>query len=195
MVRLNCDNIVAMHKIAVVSDTHVPDKIRSLNPNLIPALLDYSPELIIHAGDFVTYRIKKKFEEIAPLVGVKGNRDLLMVNLPHKYFLTVDEIKIGITHGHGTFLSYLFDRLSIVLSGPKSFEFFERKVKKILAGVDVMVYGHSHCPLIRKEKDYLLFNPGSPSVVNQFYPQLRPSIGVLEIDGSQIYAKIIFLDK
>jgi len=188
------DTIGAMHKIAVVADSHVPDRDKTLNSNLIKKLNDYSPELIIHAGDFITYGIKRKFEAIAPVICAKGNRDILMPTLPHKQFITIDDVKIGVTHGHGTFWSYFIERIKIIFRGPSSFKHFEDIVRHTLAGADVMIYGHSHRPVIHNEEGHLLFNPGSTSFANQFFPYLRTSFGILEIEGSQIKAKIIFLD-
>lgn len=184
-----------MHKIAVVSDSHVPDNQNELNPNLITSLENYSPELIIHAGDFITYGVKKQFEKIAPVIGVRGNRDLFMPSLPNKIFLNIDEIKIGVIHGHGTFWAYVAERMKMVVRGPRRFSYYENLVKESLTNADILIHGHSHKPLMRWEKNQLLFNPGSTSFVNKFYPHLRTSFGILEIERTQIKGKIIFFDE
>jgi len=55
--------------------------------------------------------------------------------------------------------------------------------------VDVLVFGHSHRPVNKKEGGVLLFNPGSPT--DQFFAPYR-SCGILEI-GKEVKGRIIRL--
>ena len=54
-------------------------------------------------------------------------------------------------------------------------------------GVDVLISGHTHQPMVEKIDDVILLNPGSPT-----QPRLTDAtVMVVEINGSDIQADII----
>ena len=77
---------------------------------------------------------------------VKGNCDLIG---EEEKIIEIDGVKILLTHGHlyGVKSSYL--RLIY-------------RAKEL--GVNVVIFGHTHLPLIMQEEEVLLLNPGSCSI-------------------------------
>jgi putative phosphoesterase len=107
-------------------------------------------DVIIHAGDWFTIDVYEELSALAPVVGVAGNGDgdELIRRFGMKRTVEYEGVRIGIVHGH---------------EGPgKSTP--ERARLAFRDGTpDLIVFGHSHIPLLEKIGDALLFNPGSPT--------------------------------
>jgi len=55
---------------------------------------------------------------------------------------------------------------------------------------DVLIFGHTHSPLLKERSETLFFNPGSPT--NPLPPFLtKPSVGLLKMDKDIINSQII----
>ena len=179
-------------RIGVLADTHVPDRVGDLHPDIIPTFQQHKVDLIIHAGDISIPAVVEKLESVAPVEAVQGNRDWWrMKALPASKIITIKEVKLLITHGHGHFFSYLWDKIPYWMLGYR-FERFVRKFSRLHQDFDIVIFGHSHRPENRWVDGRLYFNPGSA------YDPLRnrsgPSIGVIEIGaGKRNDAKIIHL--
>jgi hypothetical protein len=131
-------------KIIVISDTHS-------NSDSVPAFLSElfdGYEMIIHAGDFDTLQFYKALEATGKLKAVHGNSDEPAVReiLPEKLVFEIEGVKIGVIHEAS---------LSIVDNTATRYMALEM-------GVDVLVFGHLHRPIIEKS-DVLLICPGSPT--------------------------------
>ena len=179
-------------RIGVVADTHVPDRVGALHPDIISTFKELKVQLIIHAGDISSPEIIIQLKEVAPVEFVQGNRDWWRFkNLPAEKIIGVNEVKIMITHGHGHLLSYFWDKFPYFLLGYR-FERFLKKFSKYKDNFDIIVFGHSHHAENRWVDGKLYFNPGSaydPGTDNQ-----RPSIGLIEIDKTKkVEGKIIKL--
>ncbi|RST72019.1 metallophosphoesterase [Siminovitchia acidinfaciens] len=150
-------------KIIVTSDTHI----RNNNKQIPECLLKEceSADLIIHAGDWVTMEVYKELSSYAKVVGVHGNVDGEEVreHFNAKELIEVSGFKIGIVHGHGEKLT----------TEKRALEAFEQE------GADIIIFGHSHIPLIRYFNKVMLMNPGSPTDKRRmpYY-----SYGILHID-------------
>jgi putative phosphoesterase len=104
-------------------------------------------EYVIHAGDYTSPFTLKLFKELnCKYVGIFGNNDgdkLLLLersdgNIFYQpYLFTLHKRKIVVVHEH-----YLVDALA------DSGHF------------DLVVYGHTHEPVVRKVKNTLVVNPG-----------------------------------
>lgn len=168
--------------VAVVADTHVPDRVRELHPNLLPSLTDLHPDLILHAGDICAPIVLDALRQIAPVEAVRGNRDWLFVNeLPRIRKLLLNGVGVILQHGHGTFGDYLVDKWDYVWRGYR-FERYARIVRRAAGDAQVLVFGHTHHAECVWEQDRLLFNPGSACM-----PPNRngtPSFGVLKIQAN-----------
>lgn len=86
-------------------------------------------------------------ERYKRFVGVWGNVDDSQIKsiLNEQEILTLAGYKIGIFHGHGTKGNTL-----------------DRAYQKFLeTDVDIIIFGHSHQPLVRTKNGILMLNPGS----------------------------------
>ena len=165
-----------MQRLGVVSDTHLTSARAALPDPLLEALAGVDG--ILHAGDLVCQAVLDRLQAIAPVWSVHGNVDPsdLQWRLPDRLVLTVEEVTIGITHGHlGKGESTPARALSYFAAGPR---------------VNLIVFGHSHEPYNRRHGGVLLFNPGSPTQPRR---QPRPSYGMLEIEGDRLRAALHYL--
>ncbi|ETA68595.1 phosphoesterase, MJ0936 family [Methanolobus tindarius DSM 2278] len=155
-------------KIIIISDTHSSsDSI----PSFLSELFD-DYEMIIHAGDFDSLQFYKALEATGKLKAVHGNSDEPAVReiLSEKLVFEVEGVKIGIIHEAS---------LSIVDNTATRYMALEM-------GVDVLVFGHLHRPIIEKS-DVLLICPGSPTK-----PRMSDPCAVeLEINNGTVATNII----
>lgn len=166
--------------IAVVGDTHIPDRVDGLHPGLIPLLKDLQPNYIFHTGDISVLRIIDKLSEIAPVFAVAGNRDFLNLKVlsRHQMFL-INGSRILLTHGHISLAHYWVDKIQNWLQDYQ----IERYVKRFSGRVekaDIYIFGHSHHAENRWVDGKLYFNPGSASIALR--PEFRISFGIMRID-------------
>ncbi|MFZ3579773.1 metallophosphoesterase family protein [Virgibacillus sp. DJP39] len=159
-------------KVLVTADTHIPTKGKQLPSNFIEACK--TADLIIHAGDWKSMEVYRTLSKYAEVKGVYGNvdSDEIKEQFPALQIVEVIGYKIGIVHGHG-------ERKT---TEKRAIEAFDEKE------VDVIIFGHSHIPLIRYFKKVLVMNPGSPTDKRKlpYY-----SYGTIEID-KEIKAELIF---
>ena len=128
-----------MGKIAVMSDNHGDN-------SQIEDFLKFekSANYYIHCGDSETYNpnILDKF------YAVKGNNDWHL-DFPSQVKVKVEDLTLLVTHGH-------------------KFGYWNRDYAMIdaLATQDcqVLISGHTHMPMFKKEGDYYFINPGSTSL-------------------------------
>ncbi len=158
------------HKIAVISDTHVP---RFRFPEAVWKYLE-GVDLILHAGDLSTLSVVEHLETMAPVVAVQGNveREDVVNTLPIKRELQVGNCRIGVVH---------------ILGEKKS---YARNARQEFPDARIVVFGHSHIPYNQEHDGQLLFNPGSATDRRQ---QPTCSMGLLTIDEEtgQVHGEII----
>ncbi len=161
-----------MLKIGVLSDTHIPQRAKTLPEVLVQ---DFSGvDMILHAGDLVIPEVLNWLEEIAPCHAVRGNMDgpALQNQLPEKKEIRANRIRIGLLHGHGM--------------GGNSLQ--KAQVEFGSRNLDVVVFGHSHNPYNEIHRGCLFFNPGSPTD-KRWVPYF--SYGLLHVDGDKVRGEII----
>jgi len=181
-----------MVTLGVISDTHVPDRTRKLNPAVLRHFKQAEVSAILHAGDILAPRVLDQLGEVAPVFAVRGNRDWLWLRqLPKTRLLEFAGVTIALTHGHGQVGRYLIDRFYFLLNGYQP----ERLLPRLLATFPlarVIVFGHGHEPLNQWLNGQLIFNPGAAFLSNR--AELNPSIGLLHISqGGQVQGEIIEL--
>ena len=133
-------------RIAIISDTHSRPHSDSLE--LVAAR---SPDAILHAGDVGDLSVIAPFKTVAPTVVVRGNIDTRADELP-------DSVDIQLTDVDGAPLAKLLLQ-HICLYGPKLRADAAKNAKA--HGADIVICGHSHVPFIGRDRDLLVFNPGS----------------------------------
>ncbi len=97
-------------------------------------------EFIVHAGDIGMGEIMGPLSEIASVTAVHGNIDKGDTRFlyPHDAVLQIN--------GRYIYVLHIIDEL---------------KIDPVEAGFQVVVYGHSHRPLIKRKEGVLYVNPGS----------------------------------
>lgn len=133
-------------KILIVSDTHRYHK------NLENVLNQIGPiDMLIHLGD--AEGAEDYIEAIAecPVEIVAGNNDFFSL-LEREKTLRIGKYNILLTHGHNYYVS----------SGK---EYLVDQAKK--RGYQIVMFGHTHLPLVYHADDVTLVNPGSISYPRQ----------------------------
>lgn len=177
-------------RLVVMSDTHVPDRVGALHPEIVPLCKKFEADLILHAGDISTPRVLEQFKSIAPVISVQGNRDIWSFTSAKKIaYLKINSVNIAILHGHFSLLRYFIDKIPYYLFGYK-FERYPKKLKRNAPEARVIIFGHTHHRENRWINDCLFFNPGS--AYEGDHVNNSPSIGLIEIGGEgQIKGTIV----
>jgi putative phosphoesterase len=165
--------------IGVVSDTHVPDRVRGLHPALLDELRGHKVDLILHAGDVAVRSVISALEQVAPVRLVTGNRDiLLMSEYPVSLNLTIHQTVLTLTHGHLDARTYWGDKFAYITRG-YSFARYQKRLARAFPLSNVIVYGHTHHAENAWVDGRLYFNPGSVSLGD--YIDRDPKFGLLKI--------------
>jgi len=159
--------------VGLISDTHIPSRAKRLPDKVAEVFND--ADLLIHAGDLTHMMVVEELKAMAPVVAVHGNMDPYEVKaaLPKMTTVKVEGWKIGVLHDPD------------LLWGMRS-------AKRIASenNLDVLVFGHIHKPLVKREDDTLFINPGSPT--NPLPPIIiKPTIGLLAITEESVKPFII----
>jgi putative phosphoesterase len=151
-----------MVRVGVISDTH---------GLLRPEALDFlrGCDHIVHAGDIGDPRIVVELERLAPLTAVRGNNDKAQwaIGIPEHQRLQFEDVSLYVVHD-----------LALVGIDPS------------VAGIRVVISGHSHRPSIRESGNVLYVNPGSAGR-RRF--KLPVAAAELLIDGDGVTARIVDL--
>lgn len=178
--------------VGIVSDTHIPDRTRNLQPQLLESLEYRKVNLILHAGDICIQRVLDELREVAPVLAVKGNRDIVFGNdLPISRSLEIEGTKILLTHGHIGMTDYWLDKLQHMIMGYR-LDRYVKRVRKEMPGAGVYIFGHSHKSEVIRQDNVLFFNPGSVSI--GLPPRFQRSWGLLTFSGATFEGTIIPLD-
>jgi uncharacterized protein len=155
--------------IGVISDTH-----GQFDPKIPGVFKGVSH--ILHAGDIGGLRVLHQLEQIAPVTAVLGNVD--EGNAPPG----VDAEKTLQLCGLRIFMIHILgdpQRLARAL---------QQRVDHVQP--DVVVFGHSHKPLIAKHGRVLYFNPGSAGPKRFSLPR---SLGLLRVQKGRPHGELIYL--
>jgi putative phosphoesterase len=151
--------------IGLISDTH-----GLIRPEALDALAGVN--LILHAGDVGGEHVLDALRAVAPVHAVFGNVDVAGTpGLLGHVDLEVDGIRLHVSHGHE-------------LGAPTPLRLVERY------DADVIVYGHTHRPLVERIGRQLIVNPGAAGPA-RFH--LTPSIARLQIEARDCQADLVAL--
>ena len=179
--------------VGVIADTHIPDRVRFLHPQVIPLLQANRVDLILHAGDISSPSVLDELGKVAPVNAVRGNRDWLFLNtLPLVLKLTLANVPVVLMHGHGGFTNYLKDKYLFIRDG-YVFERYLKKLVKLVPEARVIIFGHTHRVENVMIDGRLWFNPGSASL--DYTEDNSPSIGILRFfDRGEVKGEVLGLD-
>ncbi|HJU76038.1 MAG TPA: metallophosphoesterase family protein [Gemmatimonadaceae bacterium] len=152
-------------QIGLISDTH-----GLLRPDVHDALAGV--ELILYAGDVGGDDILAELGLIAPVRAVAGNcDDPWSTGLALALDLDIAGVTIHVSHGHE-------------LGVPKPAALIQRYA------ADVVVYGHTHRPLVERHGERLVVNPGAAGP-RRF--DIKPSVARLTLSDGTFDVKLIAL--
>ena len=166
--------------LAIISDTHMPRGDRRLPDACLERLS--AADAIIHAGDLLTLEVLAQLQALGPPVtAVHGNVDdeATRAALPETARLRFGGATIAVVHD----------------AGPRQGR--AARMARRFPGADVVVFGHSHLPLIQTD-DALptLVNPGSPTERRRA-PQHTMAIGTApdgDRGGGELSFELVTLD-
>lgn len=181
----------------VLSDTHLPYRMKTLPPSVIKTFAGV--DIILHAGDVDRIEFLSPLRAIAPLYAVRGNVHLADGSfggrdLPMDVQLTLAGRKVVVVHGHqpgvwgairkipDIFLS-LFD----ANANSRFNDRISRRLHRLFPQADVVIFGHTHKPFEKQLGKTLFFNPGAVAPT----AKMQPSIGFLYFWEDKVEAKIV----
>jgi len=151
--------------VGLISDTH-----GLLRPEVFEVFQDVA--LILHAGDVGGMEILSELQAIAPVHAVFGNTDPPgQPGLRARFALTVEDRSIHMSHGH---------------------ELGRPTPERLLAAydADIVIYGHTHKPLIQRADHRFVINPGAAGP-RRF--DLKPTVAILNIVGGEVGVELRWL--
>lgn len=146
-------------RILIVSDTH------RKNDNYLKIVKEQGPfQMVIHCGDVEgsEYTICEAAGCLVEMV--MGNNDFFS-DLPREKEFTLGKYKIWLTHGHNYYV--YMDNQTI-------------KTEAKARGVDIVMYGHTHKPVVEYDDEIIALNPGSLTYPRQ--EGRKPSYIIMETD-------------
>lgn len=163
-------------RIGLISDTHVPDAVEAIPPEV--AQVFEGVDLILHAGDIYAASVLDDLEQIAPVIAARGDDDYALDDqrVADIQRLTLEGVDVYLIHS-----SQYWARDLIVHPGEHGLD----------AAPDVVVFGHTHRDHVQRVGRSLLVNPGSATLPQ--YQMRLGTVALLDIEGGQARARIVEL--
>lgn len=152
-------------RIGIVADTH-----GVLRPEVLAAFADV--DHILHGGDVGSPAVLDGLSRTAPVTAVRGNVDTAL-RLPEVVRLELAGADVVVVHGHQ-------------VGSPTP-----ERIAAAYPDADLVVFGHSHRPVIRFVGSVLAVNPGSAGR-RRFRNPVTVAIAELGVAGPS--ARIVSLD-
>ncbi len=146
-------------KIMIISDTHRERR------NFYKVLEREKPiDLLVHCGDLQMDELELGSMAGCRVEAVAGNMDF-DAGLPREKVFQIGAYKVFLTHGH--LYGAHFDDGELRRVGEEE-------------GADIVMFGHTHCPQIKRYGDMVILNPGSIAFPRQ--ADRKPTYAVMTID-------------
>ena len=158
-------------KVGLVSDTH--DRLPFID-KAVQKLNEEKVELVLHAGDYSAPFAAFRFKPLrARMIGVFGNNDA------EKELLRKNFESIGM-QVRGKFAEVKVDNLKIALLHGEETDLLESLINT--SAYDVVMYGHTHQAVVRKQNRTLIVNPGEACG----YLTEKATIGFLDTETMEV---------
>ncbi|MFZ0214851.1 MAG: metallophosphoesterase family protein [Candidatus Dormiibacterota bacterium] len=208
-----------MRRIGVIADTHCPEFLDRLPEGIGETFAGV--ELILHAGDVGGVHgggTLAELERIAPVLAVRGDHDEALEQLPTSREIVIDGRRIALVHGnHGHLYEEpvtFFNTIGLGVVPPLQ-PGHQRWLRSQFPAADVIISGHTHTAFVDRGPGPMLFNPGPVYVVDPAAALRRlergpswfewswlqvvrhrrdrplPSVGILELDGAAMQARVV----
>jgi putative phosphoesterase len=167
-------------EIAIISDTHMPKGWRRLPEGCAERLR--AADLIVHAGDLSTVAVLHELQSYGRVVAVHGNVDdpAVRAALPETAVVEAGGARLAVIHDAGPSRGRL-ERMRRRFAGTHAG-----------AGIDAVIFGHSHIPLHERAADgFQLFNPGSPTERRR---APRHTMGICRAADGRLTFELVDLD-
>jgi putative phosphoesterase len=164
-------------RIGIVSDTHLPNLIRSLDELGPEAATFFSNvDLILHSGDLTSPMVLDWLERFAPVVCTTGNNDPIVdARCQELHVMEVQGWRLGMVH-----------------SLRRGFRPMAELQQLFPTPVQIMIAGDTHLERLEYRDGVVVLNSGSPT-----FPQHKDlrlgTVGLLELAPNRLRAEIILL--
>lgn len=147
-------------KVLIISDSH------GVNENIYTILEKEGPvDMLFHCGDTEGSEYTISMIAGCACEMVMGNNDFFST-LPKEREFELLGRNILLTHGHYYYVSMGTERIM---------------AEGIARGADIVIFGHTHRPVIIEEDGITIINPGSVSYPRQ--PGRKPSYIIMNIEA------------
>jgi uncharacterized protein len=154
-------------KLVVISDTHgnYPAALRAVE-------MIAEADIVIHLGDCCDDALPLQAALSCPVIRVPGNCDFGS-RLPRELFIRFDGVPFLLCHGDAYGVKGGLSRLA---------------VHATRIGAEVVLFGHTHKPLVRNHDGRLFVNPGALQKGN-----LSPTFALVTLEDQTVSARLITL--
>ena len=162
-----------MTVVLAIADTHIPGFRRELPAALGPYL--ERCEVILHAGDVTAPAVLDQLRAHAPVHAVMGNMDgpdLAATGVPQELETQIGGVTVAMLHDGGR------------TDGR------EARLHKRFPAAGLIVFGHSHIPMVTRIGATTVLNPGSATWKRG---QPFPTVAMLELAQGSVRAELIEL--
>jgi putative phosphoesterase len=166
-------------RIGLISDTHLPSLIHSLD-ELGPEVGEFlaSVELILHGGDISRPSVLNWMEQFAPIRAARGNHDVFDdPRLEDRQLLEIEGWSIAMAH---------------------DLRREDRPIAEIIArdfaglSPDIIIAGDTHVERLEYRDGVVLINSGSPNLLHHKETRLG-TVALLELERDRLHAEILII--
>lgn len=166
-------------RIGLISDTHLPSLIHSLD-ELGPEVGEFlaSVELILHGGDISRPSVLDWMEEYAPIRAARGNHDVFEDDrVEDVVYLELEGWRVAMAHDLRREDRPMADIIERDFSG---------------LDPDVVIGGDTHVERLEYRDGVVLINSGSPNLLHHKETRLG-TVALLELEPDRLHAEIVTL--
>ena len=172
-------------KILVISDTH-----GSLARTVKIFSLVRDPDLVFHMGDVLYHGPRNPIpEDYNPSKLAEFLRGKNISYVRGNCDADVDIMLLGLSEFPRISVEYIGNFKILRMHGD---QFNENDLLDVLKrrGCNVLIYGHTHIPKIERREEFVIFNPGSPSLPKKG----DGSFGIIEVLGDSMIFRLLDLE-
>ena len=182
-------------RVGIISDTHNPSVGAEPPPEVVSAF--DGVDVIIHAGDIYQPACLDWLEKIAPVYAVELGADAHFKDDAR----VVDMSRVFDLEGHSIGLVHdlmvpgmaqeITEFSPLSKHFPQEAKLSDALRKVFSAEVGIVIFGHTHYPVVEEFQGVLMVNPGSPSLPKQI--RRLGQVAVMELGPDRKSAEILDL--